>query len=226
MKKGFLILLMLICAISVNAQKGKSSGKAGKGGAVNNLSIGPIVGVNFSTLRGNDDSKFKAGFSGGIFANYSILENLGITAQVLYSTQGAKSKALSDASIKVNYFQIPVLLMYYLNKPGSTFRPKIMLGPQFGFLSSAKSTTPAILGNGTVTVDAKNFYTDTDISGTLGLGFNYRVGKGMWLNVDARYSHGFENIAKPLPFSSPTANNSVISIMAGISFAFGNYEDL
>ena len=213
MKKTFSTLLLLICVISANAQKAKSNGVA------NNLSIGPIVGANFSTLRGDDDYKFKTGFSGGIFANYSILDNLGVTAQVLYSTQGAKSKTNSDFTQKVNYFQIPVLLMYYFNKPGSTFRPKVMLGPQFGFLSSAKNTI------GSNSMDTKNAYTDTDLSATLGLGFNYRVGKGMWLNVDARYAHGLQNLAKSLSVISPT-NNSVISIMAGVSFAFGNYEDL
>ena len=106
MKKVFFSLLLSFCVVAANAQKSKSGGSS-KGGAVNNLSIGPIVGVNFSTLRGNDDSKFKTGFSGGLFANYSILENLGVTAQVLYSTQGANSKASSDKSLKVNYFQIP-----------------------------------------------------------------------------------------------------------------------
>ena len=218
MKKVFFSLLLSFCVVAANAQKSKSGGSS-KGGAVNNLSIGPIVGVNFSTLRGNDDSKFKTGFSGGLFANYSILENLGVTAQVLYSTQGANSKASSDKSLKVNYFQIPVLLMYYLNKPGSTFRPKIMIGPQFGFLSGAK------VGS----TDAKELFVENDFSGTLGLGFNYRVGKGMWLNVDARYAHGFNDIYKPtplIPASQTNAKNSVISIMAGLSFAFGNYEDL
>ncbi len=214
MKKTFSTLLLLICVISANAQKAKSNGVA------NNLSIGPIVGVNFSTLRGNDDSKFKTGFSGGIFANYSILDNFGITAQLLYSTQGAKSKSLSDLTTKVNYIQVPVLLLFYFNKPGSAFRPKLIVGPQFGFLTSAKTT------NGSVTVDTKEYYTTSDISGTIGLGFNYSIGKGIWLNMDVRYAHGFENIAKPLPLISPVANNSVISIMAGVSFAFGNYEDL
>lgn len=212
MKKTFLTLLLLTCIFSANAQKG---------GATNNLSIGPVIGINFTTLRGDDDSKFKPGFSGGLFANYSILDNLGITAQVLYSTQGSKSKSDSDYTTKVNYFQIPVLLMFYFNKPGSNFRPKIIVGPQFGFFANAKNT------NGSVTVDTKDFYTSNDISGTVGLGFNYRVGKGMWLNVDARYAHGFTDISEGINLLGPkTINNSVISVMAGLSFAFGNYEDL
>ena len=217
MKKIFFTLLLLTSILSANAQKSK-------GGVTNNLSIGPIVGINFTTLRGTDDTSFKTGFSGGLFANYSILDNLGITAQVLYSTQGANSKAISDKTTKVNYFQIPVLLMFYFNKPGSTFRPKIMLGPQFGFLSNAKTTI------GSTSVDTKEFYTTSDISGTVGLGFNYRVGKGIWLNVDARYAHGFNDIRQGndiLGILTPqNASNSVISVMAGLSFAFGNYEDL
>lgn len=216
MKKTFSTLLLLICVIAANAQKAKSNGVA------NNLSIGPIVGVNFSTLRGNDNNSFKTGFSGGLFANYSILDNFGITAQVLYSTQGAKSKSNSNDVIKVNYFQVPVLLMFYFNKPGSAFRPKVIVGPQFGFLSSAKTTI------GSATVDTKDYYTTSDVSGTIGLGFNYSVGKGIWLNMDARYAHGFTDISSGsnILLVPKNTNNSVISVMAGVSFAFGNYEDL
>jgi len=54
-----------------------------------NFSIGPVVGLNVSNLSGDiENNSFKAGFAGGIFANYSITTDFGLTGQVLYSQQG------------------------------------------------------------------------------------------------------------------------------------------
>jgi hypothetical protein len=129
---------------------------------------------------------------------------------VLYSQQGTRL-ATADNPFKLDYVQIPILATYFLGEKGTKFRPKVLLGPQLGILLKAEAP------NGT---DIKANYESTDISGVLGLGFNYNVSKGIWLNVDARLGWGFTDIVKV----TPEGYNRYGALMFGLTFPLGNYE--
>lgn len=58
------------------------------GGAFAQLSMGPKLGLNVSSLTG-DGSNFRAGVNVGIFANYRINKLLAIQPEFYYSMQGA-----------------------------------------------------------------------------------------------------------------------------------------
>lgn len=58
------------------------------GGAFAQLSMGPKLGLNVSSLTG-DGSNFRAGMNVGIFANYRINKLLAIQPEFYYSMQGA-----------------------------------------------------------------------------------------------------------------------------------------
>lgn len=57
------------------------------GGAFAQLSMGPKLGLNVSSLTG-DGSNFRAGVNVGIFANYRINKLLAIQPEFYYSMQG------------------------------------------------------------------------------------------------------------------------------------------
>ncbi len=57
------------------------------GGAFAQLSMGPKLGLNVSSLTG-DGSNFRAGMNVGIFANYRINKLLAIQPEFYYSMQG------------------------------------------------------------------------------------------------------------------------------------------
>jgi outer membrane protein W len=177
-----------------------------------NVSIGPALGANLATMAGNgfSNTELKAGFAGGLFINYSIADDFGLMGSLLYSQQGTKI-ANVDNPFKFDYIQVPILASYFLGEKGSKFRPKILLGPQIGFLLKAESP------NGT---DLKANSESTDISGVLGLGFNYNLSKGIWLNMDARLGWGFTDINK----ATPEAYNRYGAVMVGLSFPLGNYD--
>ena len=102
------------------------------GGAFAQLSMGPKLGLNVSSLTG-DGSNFRAGMNVGIFANYRINKLLAIQPEFYYSMQGAGfddipvlTKTL-ESNYTSHYLNIPVLLKIY---PWAGLN--VHFGPQFG----------------------------------------------------------------------------------------------
>ena len=104
MKKLMMIAIMMIAAVSANAQN--EAGQA---------SIKPMAGINLATMTKTDDSKMRVGLAAGLEFEYGVADNFGISAGVLYSMQGVKSKA-ADVTLKLDYINIPVLANYYIVK--------------------------------------------------------------------------------------------------------------
>jgi outer membrane protein W len=180
-----------------------------------NFSVGPIVGLNISNLRGDvTNNSAKLGLAAGAFANYSITDNFGFTGQLLYSQQGAKTKVgTNDDAVKLDYLQIPILAVYYLGQ--GNFRPKLLLGPQFGFLLSAKDKAGKDQDPNNVILE-KN-----DLGIVVGAGFNYNLSSKIWLNADVRYDYGLTDIFKDVNIKGYNTN---FALMVGVSFGFKDYD--
>ncbi|GAB4132785.1 MAG: porin family protein [Raineya sp.] len=181
-----------------------------------NFSIGPIVGLNIANLSGDiENNSFKVGFAGGAFANYSITNEFGLTGQLLYSQQGANIEFGNvEDKIRLDYLQVPVLGAYYFGK--DKFRPKVLLGPQFGFLLSAKDK------DGNDFDSNGQIFETSDISIVAGAGFNYNLAPKIWLNADVRYNFGTSNISK---ISGEELRNQHFAVMVGVSIGFRDYDE-
>ncbi len=181
-----------------------------------NVSIGPIIGLNYTKVSNNSASKFKAGFNGGLFVNYSTKTNFGFNGSILYSQLGGKVEN-SNNYINLNYIQIPVNLVYYFGKGMSqgSFRPKVFIGPYVGFLLDAKS--PGFTNSQTLEQMNKN-----DFGANIGGGFNYALKSKVWLNMELKYGHGFTGVPKSALIG--TYQNRALSLNAGVSFALGTYD--
>ncbi|MDR6565003.1 MULTISPECIES: porin family protein [unclassified Arcicella] len=198
-KTGLFIVAILLVASLSKAQ---------------NLSFGPMAGVNFSNLSSNDNTSTKTGLAAGAFFNYSSKNWFGVGVQVLYNELGAKVKNV-DNSINLNYLQVPVLFTYYFageNTAGS-FRPKLFVGPHVNFLLNAKDKNGIDLNP-----NGQNF-SSTDFGVTVGGGFNYALADQIWLNVDARYGLGLTDATKSTTSNSMNRN---LGINVGVSFPIGN----
>lgn len=200
-KHTFLIVVVLLLA-----------GRLGT--AQSNLSFGPMVGVNVTSLSGKPNASSKAGLLAGGFFNYSSKNWFGVGVQFLYNQMGAKLDAPTE-EINLNYLQVPVLFTYYFagnNSPGS-FRPKLFAGPHVNFLLNAKNKDGNDLNPNNL------FYKDTELGVTLGGGFNYALQNRMWINVDARYGVGLTDATK-----APNTNitNRGFGVNVGLSFPLGN----
>ena len=177
------------------------------------LSIGPMIGVNFSTIETASNGKSLTGLNLGGFANYSVNEHVGIGAKLLFKQMGTAFTVTDDIN-RLNYLQMPFTGTYYFGDAGNNFRPKVFAGPYVGRLLSAKDKA----GNELFGNDGREAYKKFDFGALFGLGFNYRIKDRTWLNVDAGYSHGFSDITTT---DGSNFHNNSLSINVGVSFPVG-----
>ncbi len=206
MKKNHSILIALIAFISVTTSSESYA-------QTKIWSIGPEAGISSSSFGmdapANDS---KVGAVGGLFLTYSILNTFAITTKFLYYQKGGHFSS-SDTKQTVNYFEVPIVGRFFLNKSGN-FRPNIFVGPSFSFLTGASSKVGS--GESVKNNNYKDIYNGVDVGVTGGLGFNLRILNETYFIIDARYTHGFSDITK----ANGNVNNNSLGVTAGISFGF------
>jgi outer membrane protein W len=204
MKKVFFILFVASVVSST------------EGIAQENVSIGPIVGANFSKLAGNTIyNDWKTGATAGIFINYSGENRFGVNGQILYSRIGGESPNGASKG-HLDYIQIPIMGTYYLNGRGNKLRPKVMLGPYIGFLAKATNESGVSINPEGVGQPYKGI----DAGAAMGIGFNYSIGRKIWLNADLRYNLGLTQVMNVIA----DVHNRSWGINVGLSFPFGKYS--
>lgn len=156
------------------------------------LSIGPKVGANYSIAGDPDGMNLgisgNIGFSAGVAANLRFgrpvgrpygTERFGVQLEALYSMHSLKSNV---ENIKMNCFEIPVLLQWY-------FLPSfaVEVGPTF---TGVFSTSPKELqyNNATYQMDKVKAY---DVM--LSVGVNCKLKNGF--TADLRYNMGNSDMA-------------------------------
>ena len=177
MKKLMMIAIMMIAAVSVNAQN-----EAGQ------VSIKPMAGINLATMTKTTDSKMRVGLAAGLEFEYGVAENFGLSAGVLYSMQGVKGKEAwlgekADITYKFDYINIPVLANFYITKGLA-----IKAGIQPGFNVKKK-----------VAVEVAGVKDDATVDDVKGFALSVPVGLSYeFANVvlDARYNWGLTKAIK------------------------------
>jgi Outer membrane protein beta-barrel domain len=169
-----------------------------------NLSVKPSDGTSFS---------MKLNFNGGLLVALPVMENLKIQAEAMYSGQGVKDKYTDNATnqtinekVSFGYINVPILVKY--QHESGLFAE---IGPQIGFLLSAKSK--ATEGDQTSNTDFKSDLKTVDFAGCLGIGYLSKFNVG----IDARYNLSFVNISKT---NGTSIKNGVIQI--GIFYVIGD----
>ncbi|GAA4507752.1 porin family protein [Hymenobacter ginsengisoli] len=201
MKKTSLFIALAVgVASAAQAQSARFGVKAGAS----------LTGV---TGKDTDGTAYKFGFNGGVMANFAINDMFSIQPEVLYSMKGAKDNSNSDNRINLNYIDVPVLAKVSTGATGLFFE----LGPQIGFLASAKAKTSS------TTTDVKDGYKTVDFGYAAGLGFQTEGGA----MVGLRYNGGFTNVGKSYTYSTPygtvtadagNAKNSAFQLYVGFLF--------
>ena len=97
MKKVLFVMLLCFGMSTVNAQM---------------LKFGLKAGANFSNLEGDGvDGSTYTSYHFGAVAEISLLENLSLQPELLYSSQGTKVDEAGIKEINYNYVTVPVLAM-------------------------------------------------------------------------------------------------------------------
>jgi len=153
------------------------------------FSSGIGVGANLATQQAPDyQHEFLALPYGGIFARYQLHIPLAFQLGVGYSGEGVNLKDLSTSETvhsRLGYLAVPLFAQFHFK-----FGGYIELGPQFGFLLSAKENATG--ADNVENLDTKSFYKSTDVSGGIGLGYEFKNGLG----IGARYLRSLSSIEK------------------------------
>jgi hypothetical protein len=188
MKKIILAVVAVFAFSFANAQETK---------------FGAKVALNIATLTGDaEDVSSIVGFQIGGFAEFKISDKFSIQPELLFSTQGAQVQSEGDeVDFNLSYLNIPVMAKYY-----ATPKLSFELGPQIGFLTSAKGKTMG------VSVDIDDFFKSTDFGLNFGAGYDF-TNK---FSAGVRYNLGLSNIAEDS--GDESIQNSVFSISLGYKF--------
>lgn len=191
MKKLFIIAIALLGIIMTTKAQGTQFGFKG--------------GLNVASLTGDvsEDFKSRTSFHFGIVTEIEISEGFTIQPELLYSAQGAKDK-VNDEALKIDYLNMPVMGKYYV-----TEFLNVEVGPQIGFLLSAKSEI-----DGADNEDIKNSIKDIDFGLNFGIGYKLNGG----LNFGARYNLGLSNMDDEVKSDEFKVHNGVFQISMGYYF--------
>lgn len=166
------------------------------------------AGINLANVNGfNDpgtDLSQRTGLIGGVFMTFGIAPVVAIQPEVLFSMQGTKlhfnDGVDSDATAKIDYIQIPVLLRIG-NSGGDKASVYAVVGPTLGILFRANQ-------------DGVDFKDDLKKS-QLGLAAGVGVTLTRFL-AEARYTFDLQDFNKPV--AGDNRRNRVISFMLGVVF--------
>lgn len=198
MKKLFLMAAVMFTSVASYAQH-----------AVGSFTLQPKVGINIADLTKADDSKVRVGLAAGAEFEYQATDMLGISFGALYSMQGAKADG-SDAAIKLDYINIPILANVYVAKGFA-----VKLGIQPGFKV-----------NSSMSAKANGVSASADMDGVKSFDFSIPVGVSYEFNnfvLDGRYNFGVTKWADDIKVAGQTlgevdSKHSVFQITLGYKF--------
>lgn len=217
--KGLITALMLVSAVVINAAT---------------VSTGLIGGINIANMSLLDDNgssispapDSKVGFIGGGFIDIGINNMFSVVPGLEFNMRGMSmeqsmddgmgntltSKAVAD----FNYFSIPVSLKAAFGT--GKLRPFLIVGPELGFLLSAK-VKETVSGGGLsidTTADVKDQMNSTDFGLNFGAGAEMDAGN-CYPFILAKYYLGLTNIEKD-PVSDSSTKNKGFVIQVGVRF--------
>ena len=179
------------------------------GASAQNISVGPNAGFGHTWLSGTGENRYQPAGNFGVALVYSHNNHVGLGVDLKYSIEGGKKEfANLTATNRLNYVRIPLKGIYFFRDLGSSFRPKISIGPSFGFLVGGKQEI------GSVETDAKDLFKSFDV-GLLGsAGFHYNLVTDTWLHFDVSYYHGLSDVSE----AAETNKNRNIGLNLGVAF--------
>lgn len=196
MKKLFLAVVAMMVSAATFAQN-----EAGQ------ITIQPKVGVNIANITDAVGADPRIGLAAGAEFEYGLTDNIGLSAGVLYSMQGAKAtEDGADCTLKLDYLNVPILANFYVAKGFA-----VKLGVQPGFKLSSKAKVK--VSGTSVEVDANDIegvnVKSIDLSIPVGVSYQYQN-----IVFDARYNWGVTKIIE-----DSDSKHSVFQITVGYKFS-------
>jgi hypothetical protein len=188
-----------------------------------NLSLGPNAGVGHAWMKGGDgDNRYKPAGNFGVALVYSANEHIGIGADLKYSIEGVKRDIGNNSvTYRLNYLRVPLKGIYFFRNHGDKIRPKVSLGPSFGFLLGGNQE----VNDDETSLEVKDQFKSMDIGLALSGGIHARLVTNTWLTLDLNYYHGFTGVAENASAFPDNLKNRNIGINLGLLFGIARAEE-
>jgi hypothetical protein len=196
-----------------------------------NLSMGPVAGINHSWLTSSGNNKhFNPGLNVGGTLTYSFNPSWGVGADLLFSMEGVKNRSESNLTTNtrdanLNFVRFQPKLIHFFGDLGDAVRPKLFVGGSLGLLAGGSTKTIVSTHDESADVvnkvPSKDLYRNFDAGVLAGGGINWRIGKATWLNTDVVYNNGLVDLSKNN--NNWNASRSV-SFNLGVTFPIGTVE--
>lgn len=191
------------------------------------IKIGALGGLNSSKLFGDspENAKYKGarGVYAGIQLDYYVSNNIAISLQPSYSTEGAKlhynvsglPELVDSGKVGLNYIRIPLLAKISFNNN----RFYALAGFDVGMLLDA-----TVEMNDQPDEDIFDTVEKTDLSFHTGVGYRWNL-KTITLFLEGRYTMGIMNITDQLDETEsfvPRVKNNSLKLLFGIEIPLWN----
>ena len=157
------------------------------------VQYGMKAGVNYVNnimvnlpYKGGNNNKFRLGYHIGGLGQIKLKQKLILCPEILFSNKGYKFEGLPNTQpsggggVHLNYINLPLLLGYKVIDDWT-----IVLGPELGYLVSAKSKFKS------ETIDVKYIW-DNNFDFGLLIGSNYALSNKF--TIEIRYIHGLSSV--------------------------------
>lgn len=166
------------------------------------IKFGIKGGLSSSTVIGDDADGYESrrGIVGGVFTRLSLGGPVGIQAELLFTSKGAKVTFIDEATslpvdktLKADYFEVPVLLRYSLKGQGPVGL-NFYGGPVFAFSRSSKTEISTSVLGLDVGGDLDNYNEKSnDFGFAIGIGADLSLARSVVV-LDVRYTVGLQNM--------------------------------
>lgn len=181
------------------------------------LSLGVEAGINIASLSATPDFSYttRTGLIFGANLDMGFGQYISVQPGLRFVMRGAGGSdgAGGSFAIKLNYFEIPVLLK--VTFPLTEVKPFLFAGPVLGInMSANQDNTPQ--GGTSTTTDVSQFISGSDFSILFGGGVAFKVTPKVDLFASFGYQLGLSNILKNN--TATTLKNNGILLTAGANF--------
>jgi len=188
MKKALIITCVIACSVIQSFAQ---------------FAIGVKAGLSVTNVQFPEPSANKArlAYYGGLMGEINVNSKFIVQPEILYSVKGYRFTATAFSSsghLNLNYISVPLLAGY---RPAENL--KILLGPEFNFLTGAKSKVDNTDG------DLYKVYKKFDLC--IDAGAAYQLQKN-W-GIEIRYSYGLTHLLEGVAYDP--FGNEIGKIKAG-----------
>jgi len=208
--------VMAACLLFAGTAMAQDKNNAGAPKATaSNFSIGVKGGTQFSSFSRFAPVNARIGWNAGLTMTYSAWEHWGLGGDVLYTRTGgyySADRPTGDTrhTVRTDYVRFVPKVTYFFMDLDDAIRPKLFVGPNFGVLTMARDKNR--------NWNLYDEYRPVEFGVTVGTGFNWRMARAIWLNVDVEYLVGISRINSIRTYDPYHLRTNSLSASVGVAF--------